>query len=111
MSWKRDEMVSNPPSNYWPLSMEVATECRMQNVECSLVSASSAGAVGSSAVPGGSLSLVFSTTRPVEKGQRLYFWFSETMLAKLEMPFLVPKNIQGNSIELILYRLNPISYA
>lgn len=42
-----------------------------------------------------SLSLIFTTTRPIEKGQRLYFWFSEAMLARLEMPFLVPKNIQA----------------
>lgn len=86
-------MVSSPSSSLWPLSMEVATECRMQNVECSLVP-SSMSSTSSSSISG-SLALVFTTTRPVEKGQRLYFWFSEAMLAQLEMPFLVPKNIQG----------------
>ncbi len=70
----------------------------MQNVECSMVSTSSSMATSSmaqSSQQSGSLSLVFTATRPIEKGQRLYFWFSETMLARLEMPFLVPKNIQA----------------
>jgi len=64
----------------WPLWMEVAGECRTQNVECVLVSTTS---------------LMFTTTRPIEADQRLFFWFSETLLARLEMPFLVPANIQG----------------
>lgn len=74
--------------------MEVATECRMQNVECSLTSSSSTSSTSSSQ-QSASLSLIFTTTRPIEKGHRLYFWFSEAMLAQLEMPFLVPKNIQA----------------
>lgn len=90
---RKNEIVSSPLTSAWPLSMEVATECRMQNVECTLVSG---GTNGSTTATGSSLSLLFSTTRPVEKGQRLHFWFSETMLAQLEMPFLVPRNIQGN---------------
>lgn len=87
---RRGEMVSNPASNIWPFSMEVAAECRMQNVECSMVSPAP-----STSSESRNLSLVFTTTRPIEKGQRLYFWFSEMMLAQLEMPFLVPKNIQA----------------
>lgn len=83
--------MSNPASNIWPFSMEVAAECRMQNVECSMVSP----APSTSSFGAQSVSLVFTTTRPVDKGQRLYFWFSEMMLAQLEMPFLVPKNIQA----------------
>ena len=75
------------------MSMEVATECRMQNVECSMVANPSS--VAQSSQHSGSISLIFKATRPIEKGQRLYFWFSEAMLARLEMPFLVPKNIQA----------------
>jgi DNA-directed RNA polymerase subunit RPC12/RpoP len=85
---RKGEMISNPSSNLWPMSIEVATECRMQNVECAMVTQQSGGS-------NNHLSLIFTTTRPVEKGQRLYFWFSESMLARLEMPFLVPKNIQA----------------
>ncbi|KAI9559855.1 zinc finger protein [Daphnia sinensis] len=88
VSLKKGELTSSPPSSLWPMSVEVATECRMQNVECSMVTQQSASDVNN-------LSLVFTTTRPIEKGQRLYFWFSESMLAHLEMPFLVPKNIQA----------------
>ena len=91
---KCQELVSSPASSIWPLAMEVAGECRQQNVECSLVATSPPSASSSSShLP--SVSLVFTTTRAVEKGQRLYFWFSEMMLAKLEMPFLIPPNIQG----------------
>lgn len=95
MCLKKEELVSSPASSLWPLSMEVATECRMQNVECSLVSTSSAVSPSSSNLQSSSVSLVFTATRPIEKGQRLFFWFSEAMLARLEMPFLVPKNIQA----------------
>ncbi|XP_057365405.1 PR domain zinc finger protein 13-like [Daphnia carinata] len=88
VSLSKGELTSSPPSSLWPMSIEVATECRMQNVECSTVSSTSGNDVNH-------LSLTFTTTRPIEKGQRLYFWFSEAMLARLEMPFLVPKNIQA----------------
>ena len=66
----------------WPLAAEVAPQCRAQNVECVLLS---------------DRCVAFATTRRVERGQPLRFWFSETMLARLEMPFLSPRNIQGSS--------------
>ena len=75
-----DGQLTCPSNAHWPMSMEVALECRAQNVECVLLSNNS---------------LVFTTTKIIDKNQRLYFWFSETLLAQLEMPFLVPKNIQG----------------
>ena len=59
----------------------------MQNVECAMVTSPQQSS--------DDVLLIFTTTRPVEKGQRLFFWFSESMLARLEMPFLVPKNIQA----------------
>ncbi|KAK4030085.1 hypothetical protein OUZ56_023043 [Daphnia magna] len=88
---RKGELTSSPPSSLWPMSVEVATECRMQNVECCAVSSTQQSAISDV----NNLSLIFTTTRPIEKGQRLYFWFSESMLAHLEMPFLVPKNIQA----------------
>lgn len=40
--------------------------------------------------------LVLQTVRPIEPGQELLLWFSEEILAKLQMVFLAPINIQGN---------------
>lgn len=39
--------------------------------------------------------LVLQTVRPIEAGQELQLWFSEEILAKLQMVFLTPINIQG----------------
>ena len=83
MRAEKNQLVFHPHcgiADSWPLWMEVAGECRTQNVECVLVSTTS---------------LMFTTTRPIEADQQLFFWFSETLLARLEMPFLAPANIQG----------------
>lgn len=42
--------------------------------------------------------LVLQTVRPIEPGQELLLWFSEEILAKLQMVFLTPINIQGSNL-------------
>lgn len=78
---RHGQLVCNDmPALQWPLLIQVADECRSQNVQCVLVSAQS---------------VMFITIKTIAKNDPLNFWFSETLLAKLEMPFLVPANIQG----------------
>lgn len=43
---------------------------------------------------------MLQAVRPIEAGQELLLWFSEEILAKLQMVFLAPINIQGKLVNL-----------
>lgn len=42
-----------------------------------------------------STKLILQAVRPIEPGQELQLWFSEDILALLQVVFLSPANIQG----------------
>lgn len=52
--------------------------------------------------------LVLQVVKPIQSGQELLLWFSEDILAMLQIVFLTPANIQGTSNSLqkkvILYK-------
>lgn len=39
--------------------------------------------------------LIIQAVRPIQVGQELILWFSEDILARLQVAFLTPANIQG----------------
>lgn len=51
--------------------------------------------------------LVLQTVKPIEAGGELLLWFSEEILAMLQVAFLTPANIQGQYLS--LYRKNAYS--
>lgn len=42
--------------------------------------------------------LVLQSVKPIESGEELLMWFSEDVLAMLQVAFLTPHNIQGKRV-------------
>lgn len=75
-------------SNYhWIQAIRLANDCHSYNTRVCLDKPEG----GESPMP----RLILEVTRPIKAGHELLLWFSEDILAILQMAFLTPANIQG----------------
>ncbi|XP_050301417.1 histone-lysine N-methyltransferase PRDM16 [Anthonomus grandis grandis] len=78
-------------SAHWVRAIRLANDCHSYNVQLKFQPSYRVY----SAVKGGLQSkLILQAVRPIEAGQELLLWFSEDILALLQVVFLKPSNIQ-----------------
>lgn len=77
------ELWKNNLNSHWVRAMRISEDCHNYNVQLKLLSHQKQSIV------------ILQTVRPIDAGQELLLWFSEEILAKLQMVFLTPINIQG----------------
>ncbi|CAH1108842.1 unnamed protein product [Psylliodes chrysocephalus] len=76
------------PSTHWIRALRLSDDCHSYNLQLKLQPYNS---LKTSQPP----KLILQAMRPIEIGQELQLWFSEDILAMLQMVFLTPANIQG----------------
>ncbi|CAH1183085.1 unnamed protein product [Phaedon cochleariae] len=76
------------PITHWIRAIRLSDDCHSYNVQLKLHAVSNQAA---DRLP----KLMLQAVRPVEAGQELLLWFSEDVLATLQIAFLTPANIQG----------------
>ncbi|KAF5288595.1 hypothetical protein FQA39_LY15374 [Lamprigera yunnana] len=72
---------------HWVRALRLSDDCHSYNVQLKLQSLSKKSLSCSK--------LILEAIRPIPMGQELLLWFSEDVLALLQMVFLTPANIQG----------------
>ncbi|KAF5269174.1 hypothetical protein FQR65_LT02474 [Abscondita terminalis] len=72
---------------HWIRAIRLSDDCHSYNVELKLESTTNRKCTFSK--------LIMQTIRPISVGQELLLWFSEDILALMQMAFLTPANIQG----------------
>lgn len=78
---------------HWARAVRLSEDCHSYNLLVRLQPSRFCGEAASS-IPK-KPKLVLQTVKPVEVGQELLLWFSEDILAVLQVAFLTPANIQG----------------
>nr|XP_022908456.1 zinc finger and SCAN domain-containing protein 20 [Onthophagus taurus] len=84
-SWKDDI--------HWIRALRLSDDCHSYNIQLRLLTSTKQST--SSIRSNFQSSLVLQCVRPIEPGQELLLWFSEEILAMLQIVFLTPSNIQG----------------
>lgn len=67
---------------HWVRALRLSDDCHSYNVQLRIE-------------PLNNSKLVLQVVRPIEAGEELLLWFSEDILAILQIVFLTPANIQG----------------
>lgn len=76
------------PSNYhWIQSIRFSNDCHSYNAKLCLQKNTDGMDPNTK--------IIVEITRPIKAGHELQLWFSEDVLAILQMAFLTPANIQG----------------
>lgn len=87
---------------HWVRSLRLSDDCHNYNIQLRLLPSQRLSNILNKSV--NMPKLILQTVRPVEAGQELLMWFSEDILAMLQMAFLTPANIQGeNYLTLLCY--------
>lgn len=85
-----------PTDIHWTRAVRLSDDCHSYNIQLRLQPTSPSSVVSSmESKRKHSLKLVLQTVKPIEAGQELLMWFSEDILAILQVAFLTPANIQG----------------
>ncbi|GJQ67583.1 hypothetical protein Trydic_g8389 [Trypoxylus dichotomus] len=77
---------------HWIRALRLADDCHSYNVQLRLLSSPKQSTSSSSI---SEPTLLLQSVRPISPGQELLLWFSEEILAMLQVVFLTPANIQG----------------
>ncbi|KAI4464953.1 hypothetical protein MML48_3g00007039 [Holotrichia oblita] len=80
---------------HWIRALRLSDDCHSYNVQLRLLSSPKQSTSSSSI---SEPSLLLQCVRPISPGQELLLWFSEEILAMLQIVFLTPANIQGIQI-------------
>ncbi|KAG5862351.1 hypothetical protein JTB14_014398 [Gonioctena quinquepunctata] len=81
-------------TTHWVRALRLSDDCHSYNVQLKLHPAYQRprpNSARSCQLP----KLILQAVRPIEQGQELLLWFSEDILAMLQIVFLTPANIQG----------------
>ncbi|XP_072402865.1 uncharacterized protein Prdm13 isoform X1 [Diabrotica undecimpunctata] len=78
------------PTTHWIRALRLSDDCHSYNLQLKLYKSSTVK-IDHNEPP----KLILQAIRPIEVGQELLLWFSEDILAMLQMTFLTPANIQG----------------
>ncbi|CAG9827270.1 unnamed protein product [Diabrotica balteata] len=78
------------PTTHWIRALRLSDDCHSYNLQLKLYKSSTLK-IDHNEPP----KLILQAIRPIEVGQELLLWFSEDILAMLQMTFLTPANIQG----------------
>lgn len=81
---------------HWIRSIRLSDDCHNYNTQLRLLPSQRLSNILNKSVS--MPKLILQTVRPIEAGQELLLWFSEDILAMLQMAFLTPSNIQGKYI-------------
>lgn len=85
-----------PQNVHWIRAVRLADDCHSYNVQLRLQSPPLYSTVPPMEPKRQQNSkLVLQTVKPIEAGEELLMWFSEDILAILQVAFLTPANIQG----------------
>ncbi|XP_063913847.1 zinc finger protein 64 isoform X1 [Zophobas morio] len=77
---------------HWVRALRLSDDCHSYNIQLRFHPTQKPGtSSGKNIYP----KLILQAVRPVETGQELLLWFSEDLLAMLQIAFLTPANIQG----------------
>ncbi|RZC38108.1 zinc finger protein 560 [Asbolus verrucosus] len=87
---------------HWVRALRLSDDCHSYNIQLRFHPSQRPGTSFSKNVP--SPKLILQAVRPIETGQELLLWFSEDILAMLQIAFLTPGNIQvrENALQNIL---------
>ncbi|KAL3281301.1 hypothetical protein HHI36_004512 [Cryptolaemus montrouzieri] len=90
---------------HWVRAIRLSNDCHSYNIQLKLQPSQrvSNALLKSSPMP----QLILQTVRPILAGQELLLWFSEDILAMLQIAFLTPANIQGQK-EYVCLRCNAL---
>lgn len=80
---------------HWVRALRLSDDCHSYNVQLRLLPSPKQSTPTSSILES---SLLLQCVRPISPGQELLLWFSEEILAMLQIVFLTPANIQGTNI-------------
>lgn len=78
---------------HWIRALRLSDDCHSYNVQLRLQPSQKVCSTLSKKMP--VPKLILQCVRPVQAGQELLMWFSEDILAMLQIAFLKPANIQG----------------
>ncbi|XP_044267570.1 zinc finger protein 560 [Tribolium madens] len=78
---------------HWVRALRLSDDCHSYNIQLRFQPNQRPGTSFSKNVP--TSKLILQAVRPIETGQELLLWFSEDILAMLQIAFLTPSNIQG----------------
>ncbi|XP_025837231.1 zinc finger protein 195 isoform X1 [Agrilus planipennis] len=82
---------------HWVRLLRLSNDCHSYNIQLKLQSQRS---LIKEQIPP---KLILQTVRNIEPGQELLLWFSEEILALIQMSFLTPNNIQGQKKYVCMY--------
>jgi hypothetical protein len=83
-------------------ALRLSDDCHSYNIQLRFQPTQRPGTSFTKNVP--TPKLILQAVRPIEMGQELLLWFSEDILAMLQIAFLTPANIQGEqNIKYIVY--------
>lgn len=78
---------------HWVRAIRLSDDCHNYNIQLKLKPSQR---ISNSSNKNTSPSqLILQVVRPIQAGQELLLWFSEDILAMLQIAFLTPANIQG----------------
>lgn len=90
-----------PKEIHWIRAVRLSDDCHSYNLQLRLQPSSLYDAVDSNRQQ--ESKLVLQTVKPIEAGGELLMWFSEEILAMIQVAFLAPANIQGQYLQHVLY--------
>lgn len=74
---------------HWIRALRLSDDCHSYNVQLRIH-------------PSNVQKLILQAIRPIQAGEELLLWFSEDILAILQVVFLTPANIQGKSTQTLM---------